>query len=66
MGYSNGSNGKNPGEDVDEIRHELSHEKCQSIRKQLATIHQEVAGNEIILTEQHPSFFRYDSENDKL
>ncbi|KAK6837261.1 hypothetical protein RU639_001358 [Aspergillus parasiticus] len=55
-----------PGEDVDEIRDELSDAQLDSIRSQLARILESMPNNGYKLYEQHPSFLRYDKVADKL
>ncbi|KAB8275388.1 hypothetical protein BDV30DRAFT_236755 [Aspergillus minisclerotigenes] len=55
-----------PGEDVDEIRDELSDAQLASIRSQLTRILESMRNNGYILYEQHPSFLRYDKVADKL
>ncbi|KAE8332993.1 hypothetical protein BDV39DRAFT_199342 [Aspergillus sergii] len=55
-----------PGEDVDEIRDELSDAQLASIRSQLARILEFMRKKGYKLEEQHPSFLRYDKAPDKL
>ncbi|KAE8402541.1 hypothetical protein BDV37DRAFT_272842 [Aspergillus pseudonomiae] len=55
-----------PGEDVNEIRDELSDRQLDSIRSQLARILELMRTNGYKLYEQHPSFLRYDKVADKL
>ncbi|KNG79960.1 hypothetical protein ANOM_011651 [Aspergillus nomiae NRRL 13137] len=55
-----------PGEDVDEIRDELSDRQLDNIRSQLARILELMRTNGYKLYEQHPSFLRYDKVADKL
>jgi hypothetical protein len=55
-----------PGEDIEKINNQLSNDQLYSIRKQLAYLLIELAQEDVTIDEQHPSFLRYDRENDKL
>lgn len=55
-----------PGENLEDICDELTHEQLRSVRKQLAKILNEMGKENKILNEERLSFFRYDRENDKL
>jgi hypothetical protein len=52
-----------PGDDVDEIRHELTRPQRHSIRVQLTTILREMGRRNRVLRTEHPSFLRYDRES---
>lgn len=54
------------GEDLGEIRHELSPDDLWAIRVQLAKILNVMGKAKRVLNEEHLSFFRYDREHKKL
>ncbi|OKL61738.1 hypothetical protein UA08_02817 [Talaromyces atroroseus] len=55
-----------PGENVDEIRDELTKEELQSIRRQLAYILNEMAKINRCFANEDPACLRYDRRADKL
>jgi hypothetical protein len=55
-----------PGEELDDIKDELSPEDLWTIRVQLAKIFNEMGMAKRVMNEEHSSFFRYDREHKKL
>jgi hypothetical protein len=55
-----------PGDDLDEIKDDLSYAQLRSVRKQLTRILEAMRRRRRFLTHEDRSCFRYDRENNKL